>query len=80
MTIPDRVDARWIATLGDSQLVKAEAHLHKAFRVHEKAEKQRSGARYMLLQGPPMLVNAYLQWLLVSDAARTRGLVVHHSL
>ena len=78
MTIPGSVNARWIATLGDDQLVKAEATLHKVFRTQEKSQKQRSGARYVLLQGPPTLVNAYLQWLLVSDAARTRGIVVRH--
>lgn len=78
MTIPDHVDARWIATLGDDQLVRVEAQLHGDFRQHEAAEKSRSGARYMLLQGPPTLVNAWLRWLMVSNEARTRGLVVNH--
>jgi hypothetical protein len=76
MTIPDHVDSRWIATLGDDQLVKAEAELHGHFREYETAEKRRAGARYILLQGPPALVNAWLRWLLVSNAARTRGLAV----
>ncbi len=76
MNIPDHVDARWIATLGDDQLLKVEARLHGDFREREAAEKQRAGARYVLLQGPPTLVNAWLRWLLVSNATRTRGLAV----
>jgi hypothetical protein len=76
MTIPDHVDARWIATLGDDQLAKAEAELHGHFRDQETAEKRRAGARYLLLQGPSTLVNAWLRWLLVNNAMRTRGLTV----
>ena len=76
MTIPDHVDSRWIATLGDDQLMKAEAELHGHFRECETAEKRRAGARYILLQGPPTLVNAWHRWLLVNNAARTRGLPV----
>jgi hypothetical protein len=78
VTIPDRINAHWIATLGDDQLVKAEAKLHADFREKETAEKKRTGARYVLLQGPPPLVNAWLRWLLVSNATRDRGLVVNH--
>jgi len=76
MNIPDRVTARWMATLGDDQLMAAEAELHAAFRSSERAEKERSGARYMLLQGPAALVNAWQRWLLVSNETRNRGLVV----
>ena len=78
MTIPDRVDARWIAALADKQLVSAEAELHASFQREEVAEKQRAGARYMLLNGPSNLVNAWLRWLLESNAARSRGLLVYH--
>jgi len=78
MTIPDHINARWIATLGDDQLMTVEAELHAAFRTHEVSEKRRSGRRYMLLQGPATLVNAWHRWLLVSNETRDRGLVVHH--
>jgi hypothetical protein len=80
MTIPEHVNAQWISTLGDAQLVRAEASLHTTFRKHEKVEKARCGARYVLLQGPPDLVNAWLRWLLVSNATRTRGLVINHAV
>lgn len=80
MDIPDRINARWIATLGNDQLVKAEAELHAVFHKHEVIEKSRSGPRYVLLQGPAALVTAWHRWLLVSNETRHRGLVVHRAL
>ena len=76
MNIPERINARWIATLADEQLVTAEAELHATFRANERTEKARSGPRYMLLQGPAALVNSWQRWLLVSNETRSRGLVV----
>ncbi len=76
MMIPPRVDARWISTLGDTDLLVAEESLHDDFRVQERTERVRTGGRYMLLNGPSALVNAWLRWLLVSNAARARGLSV----
>ena len=78
MKIPDRINARWIATLVDEQLITAEAELHAVFRRQESAEKRRAGPRYVLLQGPSDLVNAWQRWLLVNNEATKRGLVVHH--
>ena len=78
MKIPDRINARWIATLVDEQLITAEAELHAVFRRQESAEKTRAGPRYVLLQGPSELVNAWQRWLLVNNEATKRGLVVHH--
>jgi hypothetical protein len=78
MKIPDHVNARWMATLLDEQLITAEAELHAVFRRQESAEKTRAGARYMLLQGPSALVNAWQRWLLVSNETRSRGLLARH--
>lgn len=78
MTIPDHINARWIATLGNDELIKVEAQLHAVFNRQESAEKARSGARYMLLQGPSDLVNAWQRWLLVSNETRVRGLLPVH--
>jgi hypothetical protein len=78
MTVPDRVTADWIATLGNAQLVDVESRLHAEFQKENVAEKRRAGSRYTLLQGPTVLVNAWLRWLLVSNEARSRGLVVRH--
>jgi len=74
--IPDRVNADWIATLGDDQLVDAEARLRAVFLTQETLEKQRRGARYAVLEGPEVLVTAWHRWIMVSNEARTRKLVV----
>ncbi len=74
--IPTQVNARWIATLGDEQLVAAEAQLFSVYRVRETAEKTRAGSRYMLLQGPSALVSAWQQWQLLNNEARARGVIV----
>jgi hypothetical protein len=74
MNIPDRINGRWVATLQDDQLVTADAELHAIFRAAERSEKDRAGARYVLLQGPATLVNAWQRWLLVNNETRSRGL------
>lgn len=76
MPIPDRVNAGWIATLGDDQLIAAESQLRAIFHKQETLEKRRRGSRYAVLEGPEPLVNAWLRWVMVSNEARTRGLVV----
>jgi hypothetical protein len=76
MMIPERINASWMATLKDEQLVRAEATLHKEFVKEEKAEKERRGARYVMLRGPESLVTAWLRWLRVNNETSTRGLRV----
>ena len=76
MPIPERVNADWIATLGDDQLMDAEARLRAVFLTQEILEKQRRGARYAVLEGPEVLVTAWHRWVMVSNEARTRKLVV----
>ena len=78
MTVPDRVTAEWIATLANGQLVSVESSLHSEFVREEDEEKQRRGDRYTLLQGPAALVNAWLKWQMVSNEARSRGLLLRH--
>ncbi|HTJ21799.1 MAG TPA: hypothetical protein VL383_05360 [Gemmatimonadaceae bacterium] len=78
MKIPGHINARWMATLVDDQLITAEAELHAVFHRRESAEKTRAGAQYMLLHGPSGLVNAWLRWLLVNNETRSRGLFVRH--
>jgi hypothetical protein len=77
MKIPDFVNHRWIATLNDDQLIRAEAELHAVFHAQEQTEKRRRGAQYMLLQGPATLVTAWQRWSLVSNETRSRGLTAH---
>lgn len=78
MTLPDRLTADWIATLGNGQLITIESRLHSEFLDEETQEKERRGDRYALLQGPAALVNAWLRWQMVSNEARSRGLLVRH--
>lgn len=78
MVVPDRVTADWIATLGNGQLETVESRLHTEFLDKESQEKARRGGRYTLLQGPAALVNAWLRWQMVSNAARSRGLLIRH--
>ena len=79
MVLPDKVNSRWIATLGNEQLLEAEHLLHAVFVEEEAAEKHRKGARYTMLRGPESLVSAWHRWLLVSNATQTRGVVVHRA-
>ena len=78
MNYPDRLTADWIANLGNGQLVMAESRLHSEFLDEETQEKERRGDRYALLEGPPALVNAWLRWQMVTNEARSRGLLVRH--
>ena len=79
MTMPATVNSQWIASLQNNQLVEAEAQLYAAFHTREIAEKSRAGARYILLQGPSDLVNAWQQWLLASNEARARGVLIRRA-
>ena len=79
MLIPDRINARWIATLADDEVVTAEAQLYNDYRERDAAERFRAGARYVLLQGPATLVTAWHRWGLLSNEARARQLVVKHA-
>ena len=78
MVVPDRVTAGWMATLGNGQLETVESRLHGEFLEKESREKERCGGRYTLLQGPATLVNSWLKWQMVSNEARSRGLLIHH--
>ncbi len=76
MKIPDRVNARWIDTLANEQLLRAESQLHAEFFKQETAEKKRCPSGYVMLEGPEPLVSAWLRWSLVNNETRTRGLAV----
>jgi hypothetical protein len=78
MMIPERVTSRWIATLGDEQLIAVESELYDAYQTQETREKRKRGAHYALLRGPEILVTAWHRWSLVNNETRTRGLFVYH--
>lgn len=72
MVVPEKVNARWIASLATAQLIEAESLLRVEFVTQELAEKQRAGSRYTMLGGPESLVRAWLRWLLVSNETYVR--------
>ena len=74
MTFPDRIDASWIGSLSDDQLVQAEGELRQRFAVQEAKEKKRRGTQYDMMRGPDALTSAWLRWSMVSNATRARGL------
>jgi hypothetical protein len=74
--IPEKVTASWIDSLGDAQLISAEAALRKEFAKEETAEKERMGARYTMFRGPASLMGAWTRWSLVSNEAQMRRLAV----
>lgn len=74
MTIPDRITARWIATLSNEDLQAVESQLHSAFAREETSEKERCGGAFSLLRGPDSLTQAWLRWSMVCNATRDRGL------
>jgi hypothetical protein len=77
MVLPEKVNARWMASLDNWQLLQAEALLRTEFSKQETAEKWRMGARYAMIRGPESLVRAWLRWLLVNNETYVRGLAPH---
>ena len=77
-SIPERVNHRWVSQLDDSDLSAAESTLHADFTRQDRAEKNRAGTKYRLLEGPPALVDAWMSWRMVNDEAKRRGLPTHH--
>jgi hypothetical protein len=80
MKIPEKVNASWIDSLADEQLIKAEATLRKEFAKEEIAEKERRGPRYTMFRGPASLMAAWTRWLLVSNEAQMRRLAVQRRM
>lgn len=74
--MPERVTAKWIASLGNEELIAAESQLHASFAARERAEKERAGARYSMMNGPRALVSAWHEWVMLNNATRSRGIVI----
>jgi hypothetical protein len=74
MTLPDRIDAKWIDSLGDTELVQAEWELHKVFSRTENDEKKVHGTAMGTANWSELLMAAWMRWSLVQNATRARGL------
>ena len=76
MQIPERVNSKWMATLDDASILDAETILHTDFREQDTLEKNKRGTRYRMLEGPAVLVDAWMRWQAVTNEARRRGLPI----
>ena len=74
MRLPKQIDANWIDSLDDEELMNAEAELHAAFSKHDRKERALRGAFYELLKGPDALMKAWGRWSVVNNATRERKL------
>jgi hypothetical protein len=73
--VPEKINAAWINTLADDDLIDVEARLHERFTVLDSRHKRLRGGEYSLMRGPTELIDAWDRWSRVSMAARTRSLV-----
>jgi hypothetical protein len=74
--VPDRINAAWINTLADEDLLDIESRLYERFAVLDRRHKQLRGREYNLMRGPTTLIDAWDRWSRVAVATKTRSLVV----
>ena len=72
--VPERINAVWLSTLTDQDLIDVEARLHARFTVLDIREKKAQGKHYNLMRGPEALVTAWDRWGRVNSAMRARTL------
>jgi hypothetical protein len=73
--IPTRINAAWIGTLADDDLLEIEARLHDRFAVLDQRHRRTVKERYVLMRGPVELIDAWDRWSRLNVAARGRALV-----
>ncbi|PHX96910.1 MAG: hypothetical protein CK531_05985 [Gemmatimonadetes bacterium] len=73
--IPTRINAAWIGTLTDDDLLDIEVRLHERFSVLDQRHRRVAKERYNLMQGPVELIDAWDRWSRVNTAAKGRALV-----
>ena len=76
MRMPEKINAKWVDSLSDADLVQAEYDLRGTLAKQEAAERKRRGADYQLLRGPESLMQAWNRWSFVGNELRLRGLRV----
>jgi len=72
--IPTRINAAWIGTLADDDLVDIEARLHERFSLLDQRYRRTAKEHYNLMRGPTELIDAWDRWSRISVAARGRSL------
>lgn len=74
MTIPERLDSRWIEARTDDELRVAEHELGAVYQKQSVVEQARRGERYNLMQGSEVLMSAWGRWSMIRSAMAARGL------
>ena len=72
--VPDRINATWIKTLADEDLVDIEERLYGRFLILDNKEKKLRGGRYVMFRGPEELLTAWDRWCRVRNALQFRSL------
>jgi hypothetical protein len=74
MTLPERIDSRWIEAQTDEELRDAEHELNVLYQKQSAVEQARRGERYNLMQGSEILMSAWGRWSMIRSAMAARGL------
>jgi hypothetical protein len=72
--VPERIDAAWISTLADEDIIAIEARLQARFAILDSREKKLRGQSYNLMRGPADLVLAWDRWSRIRSARQSRKL------
>jgi hypothetical protein len=72
--VPERINAAWIKTLEDEDLIAVEERLYGRFQALDNKEKKRRGGRYLMFNGPAELLTAWDRWCRVRNALQGRSL------
>jgi len=78
IAVPARIQAAWINTLSDRDLLDVESQLRDLFFRLEGIEKKKFGRKYDLFRGPAELMEAWDRWSRVHTATRERSLNPAH--
>lgn len=77
--VPEKINAAWISTLADEDLLDVESRLYERFAVLDRRHKQLRGRDYNLMRGPTALIDAWDRWSRVAVATKTRSLIVRRA-
>ena len=72
--VPESLNAEWIDSLTDEELLDVERRTHEKFVLIERREKKQRGDRYNLMRGSAELMDAWDRWGRIANATRERSL------
>jgi hypothetical protein len=72
--VPEYINAAWVDSLTDADILDIEARLHKRYSLIERRERKAQGDSYSLFRGSADLLKAWDRWSRISGATRARRL------